>query len=346
MLQLIIAVFVVLLASALCSGTEAALFSMPMIRVRQLAETKSRAAQALVTIRQNMGRPIASIVILNNIANIVGSIIVGGIATTVLGNQWLGLFSGVLTFLVIIFSEIIPKTLGEQYAEQIALVAARPVLGVTYLLTPVVWLVEKITAPITKGAITPTTTEAEIRLLAKIGHLEGVIEADESEMIQRVFRLNDVKAADMMTPRVVLTSLRAGLTLTEAKADIIASPHSRIIIIGETIDDVVGIVLKDDLLTAMIEQQEEQTIADLVREVLFVPETARADELLRTFRSGRQHLAIVIDEFGGVSGVVTLEDVLENLTGQIVDETDEVINLREMLRKRREAFFTDSEEST
>ncbi len=343
MFQLLIAVFIVLLSSALCSGTEAALFSVPQIRVRQLAETKNRTAQALLAIRNNMSRPIATIVILNNIANIVGSIVVGSIATRVLGSQWLGLFSGVLTFLVIIFSEIIPKTLGEQHAERIALLAARPVLGLTYLLRPVVWFVERITSPITKGAITPTTTESEIKLLAKIGHQEGVIEADESEMIQRVFRLNDVKAADMMTPRVVLTYLQADLTLGEAKVEIIASPHSRILIIRESIDNVIGIALKDELLTAFIEQKEAQTISDLARDVQFVPETARADELLRTFRASRQHLAVVIDEFGGIAGVVTLEDVLENLTGQIMDETDEVINLREAIRKRRRQLLGDTE---
>lgn len=335
MVQLITAVLIVLLASALFSGTEAALFSTPLVRVRQLAETKRQGAQALLTIRKNLGRPIASIVIMNNVANIVGSIIVGSIATRVLGSQWLGLFSGILTFLVIVFSEIIPKTLGERYAETISLLAARPVLGLTYLLTPLVWVVEKITAPITQGKITPTTDEAEIKLLAKIGHQEGVIEADESEMIQRVFRLNDVKAADMMTPRVALTYLQSDLTLAEAQERIIASPHSRILIIEGHVDNVLGMALKDDLLTAIIEQKKEQPVSTLTREVQFVPGTARADELLQLFRKKRQHLAVVIDEFGGISGVVTLEDVLENLTGQIVDETDEVVNLREEIRKRQ-----------
>lgn len=335
MLQLITAILTVLLASALCSGTEAALFSTPLIRVRQLVEAKQRGAQALLTIRNNMSRPIASIVILNNVANIVGSIIVGSIATTVLGSQWLGLFSGILTFLVIIFSEIIPKTLGERHAEKISLLVGRPVLGLTYLLTPLVWIVEKITAPITQGKITPTTNEAEIKLLAKIGHQEGVIEAEESEMIQRVFRLNDVKAVEMMTPRVALTYLQGNLTLSEAQERIIASPHSRILITKERVDQVLGVALKDDLLTAIIEQKDEQPVAMLTREVQFVPENVRADELLQLFRTKRQHLAVVIDEFGGVAGVVTLEDVLENLTGQIVDETDQVANLREEIRKRR-----------
>ena len=335
--QLTFAVLIVLITSALCSGAEAALFSVSTLRVRQLAETSNRTARALLTIRENMSRPIATVVILNNVANIVGSIIVGSIATDVLGSRWLGLFSGVLTFLVIIFSEIIPKTLGERYAERIALLVAQPVLGLTYILTPLVWLVEKLTAPITKGKLAPTTNEAEIQLLAKIGHQEGVIEADESEMIQKVFMLNDVMAADMMTPRVALTYLEGDLTLAEAQEEIIASPHSRIIIIEETADNILGFALKDDLLTALIEQKGEQPVSSLVRKAKIVPETVRADELLQLFQKTRQHLVVVIDEFGGVAGVVTLEDVLENLIGQIVDETDEVVSLREEIRQRLNA---------
>lgn len=334
MTQLIITVFIVLLASALCSGTEAALFSVPTIRVRQLAETNNLAAKSLLSIRDNMSRPIATIVILNNVANIVGSIAIGGIVTSVLGSQWLGLFSGILTFAIIIFSEIIPKTLGERYAEQIALLAARPVVALTFLLTPLVWLVERLTAPITKGRVARTTDEAEIKLLARIGHQEGLIAADESEMIERVFLLNDKTAEQMMTPRVALTSLEADLTLAAAKAQIIASPHSRIPVVGENIDDVIGIVLKNELLVGLIEEKENELISNFIREVRFVPENMPADKLLAVFRKSRQHLAIVMDEFGGVAGVVTLEDVLETLTGQIIDETDKFVDLREASRKR------------
>jgi len=333
MVQLIIAVFIVLLSSALCSGSEAALFSVSLIKVRQMAQSKKPAALALLSIRENMSRPIATIVILNNVANIVGSIVVGGVATNVLGSRWLGLFSGILTFMVIIFSEIIPKTLGERFADRIALVVARPVQALTYIFTPLVWTVEKITSPITKGKTSPTTNEAEIKLLAHIGHQEGIIEDDESEMIQRVFRLNDLTAEDLMTPRVAMTYLRSHLTLAEAKADIIASPHSRIIITGETVDDVHGVTLKDELLTAIIEGQDNLRLSELAREVKFVPESVRADALLTAFRKMRQHLAVVIDEYGGVAGVVTLEDVLETLTGEIIDETDIFADLRVAAKK-------------
>ncbi|MDM8521307.1 hemolysin family protein [Anaerolineales bacterium HSG6] len=343
MFQLLLGVMAVLVASATCSLVEAALFSVPLTKVRQLAETKQPAALALLTIRENMNRPIATIVIVNNISNIVGSITLGAIAGTVLGSQWLGLFSTIFTFLVIILAEITPKVAGERFSEPIALFSARPIRFLVWTFTPLVWAVEKITSPITEGASRPTTDEAEIKLLAKIGQQEGIIESDESQMIQQVFKLNDITASNLMTPRVTLTHLQGRMTLAEAKDEILASPHSRIIVIGDTIDDVLGIVLKGVLLTEMIEGRDKQRIAELVSEVRFVPETLPADKLLPIFQQRRQHLAVVVDEFGGIAGVVTLEDVVEVLTGDIVDETDLIVDLQASAR-RKARKFTKSDE--
>lgn len=330
---LILVVLLLVISSALCSGSEAALFSITMIKVRQLVELKKRGAQALLTIQENMGRPIAAIVILNNIANIVGSIVVGNIAAEVLGSQWLGVFSGVLTFTVIIFAEIIPKNIGERYAESIALLVAPPVLFITRLLTPVVWLVEVIVSPFTKNSTQYTTNEAEIRLLTKIGHTEGVIELDESEMIQKVFELNDLTAADLMTPRVAMTYLKGALTLKECKDAIINSPHSRFVVVDETPDEIRGVALKDELLIALITSKENNSVDTFTKKILHVYETTYADTLIPLFQKEKQHLAIVTDAYGGVSGVITLEDVLEVLTGQIVDETDKVSDLQDFTSK-------------
>lgn len=332
---LFIAIGVVLLSSAICSGTEAALFSIPLLKARQMAQTRQPAALTLLAIRENMNRPIATIVILNNVANIVGSIVVGNLATAALGNRWLGVVSGTLTFLVIIFSEIIPKTIGENYADAIALRVAHPVLLLSRLLTPLVWCVEKLTAPFSKADNRFTTDEAEIKLLAKIGQKEGVIERDESEMIQRVFKLNDKSAADLMTPRVTMTYLKADATLAEMKSQIIDSQHSRIVVIEKSPDEVRGIALKDELLAAMVQGQSDHAIADYTHEARFVPEFAKADRLLKLFQENRQHLAVVLDEYGGVSGVVTLEDTLEVLTGEIVDETDTAVDMQEVAKQRR-----------
>ena len=339
MLQLLIIVIFVISGSALCSGIEAALFSVSTLKVRQLAQSKNPSAVALLAIRENMNRPIATIVVINNIFNIVGSIITGSIARKVLGDTWLGVFSGVLTFLIIIGAEIIPKTVGERYAETISLFIAIPLAALTLIFTPLVWVLENITAPFTRGKKQPTTNKAEIMLLADIAHQEGIIERDEAQMIQRVFQLNELTAADLMTPRTIVTYLRGNLTLAEAKTDIISSQHTRIIVINETIDEVIGVALKQNLLTAMVEGRKTQKIGTLTRKVGFVPETIRADRLMRNFLEAREHLAVVVDEYGNVSGVITLEDVLEVITGEIVDETDKTIDLQAIARKKRERML-------
>jgi CBS domain containing-hemolysin-like protein len=334
MLNLAIAILIMLLGSALCSGTETALLSVPLLKARQLAQTKQPAALALYAIRQRISRPIATIVILNNLFNIVGSIIIGGIATRAFGDALLGVFSGLLTFLVIVLGEILPKTLGERYAVKIALLVAIPVRTLAWLFTPVVWLLEKVTNPFMAPGQLPITNETEIKLLATIGHQEGIIEADEAEMIRRVFRLNDMKAIDIMTPRVAVTHLPGDSTIAEAQEDILSSQHSRILVSDTDIDRTLGLVLKNELITALIRGQGGQRLSTVARPVRFVAETERADKLLQDFQNAREHLAVVVDEYGGVSGVVTLEDVLEVLTGEIVDETDRNIDLQTLARQR------------
>lgn len=329
-------VLVVLVGSALCSGTETALLSVPAVRARQLAEAGGRRAAALWAIKQAIARPIAAIVVLNNVFNIVGSIAVGSAAIAAFGDQWVGVVSGVLTFLVILFAEIMPKTLGERYAEQVSLAVAVPTRWLTALFTPIVGLLEALMRPLTSGKRTPSISEAEIRLLAGIGRSEGVIEQDELDMIQRVFQLNDRTARELMTPRSALTWLDAGHTVADAHARIRASEHSRIVVADGGLDHVVGVAFKHDLLAALIDDPDA-VIGDHVREVDAVPWLLRADDLLERFRHRREHLALVIDEYGAVIGVITLEDVIEVLTGPIVDETDRHADLRAFARARGRA---------
>ena len=334
MIPLILAVLVVLISSAFCSGTEAALFTVSMVKARKALENNRYGSRQLVQILENMNRPIATIVVLNNIANIVGSITVGALAAHALGNEWLGIFSGVLTLLIIVFSEIIPKTLGELYSERVALQVAPSILVMTRMLSPIVWLLERITAPITRGKTNLTTNEAEIRLLAQIGLDEGVIEDDEAQMLQQVFKLNDTTAQDLMTPRIAMTYLNGGDALKDAKDFIISSQHSRLIIVGDTPDHVLGFALKSQLLAALINGDGSEPIADHHTSVQHVSEGIAADDLLTTFQRSKQHIALVEDAYGGVAGVVSLEDVLEVLTGEIVDETDQVVDMQQAARQK------------
>ena len=330
MLTLAAVIALVLLMSGLCSGTEAALFSIPEIRVRQIAQTRKRAALALLEIRKNISRPIVAIVILNNVANIGGSFLVSHIGLQVLGNELKAALSGVVTLLVIFFSEIIPKTLGERYSEKVALAAALPVRWLTFLLTPLIWLIEKGVSALTPNDAVgrATVNEAELKLMAQIGHKEGVLQKTEADIIHRVFDLANMTASDLMTPRVALTHVEGALSLKEACDQIIDSPHTRIIVTSGSKDKVTGLILKAEALAAVARGDDATLVSELQYPVRFLPEAMRAAGLLDLFRTQRQHLAVVVDEFGGVAGVVTLEDVLEILTGEIVDETDRTVNLR------------------
>ena len=336
MLGLILAVLTLLFISGLCSLVEAALFSVPVLRARTLAQSGKRSALALLSICEDMTKPISAIVVLINISNILGSIMVGNIAGNVLGDKWLGVFSGVLTFLVIVFAEIIPKTLGERHAERVSLISALPVKGFTWMLTPVIWALNQTTKPFTRGQnLGPTIDEAEIKLMASIGHKEGVIEEKESEIIQRVFELGNATASNLMTPRVAMTCIEGNQSLAEAIGEIMDSQHSRILVIDGSRDKVTGLVHKHELLAAMIRGQGTRLVSSFQHKVRFVPEARRADTLLGEFQLDRQHLAVVADEYGGVAGVISLEDVVEVLTGEIVDETDRTVDLQEIGRRKR-----------
>ena len=338
--KLLFAVGIVLFCSALCSGVETALLSVPLVKIKKLALSKTSSAKALLAIREKINRPITTIVTLNNISNIGGSIFVGGVATSVLGDKSLGTFTGILTFLIIVFGEIIPKTIAENHAMRVSLLAAKPILLLTRILTPLVWCVELITYPFISKNNRKTTDESEIKFLATIGHKEGVIESSESEMIQKIFDFNDMTAGDIMTPRVAMTSVNEKSKLSMVQDIIVNSQHSRIIVIKDSPDDVIGVTLKSELLCAMIKGENDKLISSFAHEVHFVAESTKTDNLLKIFQSKHEHLIVVVDEYGGVAGVVTLEDVLEILTGEIVDETDTVADLREFARKRTKHSFS------
>lgn len=333
---LITVVATVLLVSAACSGIEAAFFSVSMIKIRELSQKGNYRATLFLAMKRRMGRLVTTIVVINNLANIGGSMLVGSIAAQVMGNEWLGIFSAALTFSVILFSEIIPKTLGERHALPLTLIAVLPMRILVTLFFPLVWIMEILLKPLIKEEQRYTTNESEIKTLISIGSREGAIENSESRMIHQVFKLNDLRAQDIMTPRVMMTSLKKTQRLEDCRDFIAGAQHSRIVVINKTHDDVSGVVMKTELLQGLLDGRGDEPIAAFIHKPMYVPETKRADSLLSLFRESHQHLAIVIDEYGGVAGVVTLEDVLEVLTGEIVDETDTSVDLQAVARTRRE----------
>ena len=343
MTTLILLILFVIIGSGLFSGIEAALFSVPQSRVMMLAEQEKKGSSSLVKIKENLSRAIIIIVIGNNIVNIVGSIFVGVFAARILGNAWLGLISALLTILIIIFGEILPKTIGENYAEKISLFIAPILLVGIKLLKPIVWLLEKLTKRfVIKKKI---VSEEELRMLSELGHLEGSIEEDERDIIQKVFTLNDITAHDIMTPRTVLSSFQKNSVVGEIRNAIYDLNNSRLPVYSESIDDIVGICYRKHLLIALAKDQDDRTVGSFMQDVLYVREDMRVDDLLQLFLTRREQMAVVKDEFGGVSGLVTLEDVLEQLVGEIVDEDDEVVDTRAQAQQEAEKSDITVEEA-
>ncbi|MCP9783150.1 MAG: hypothetical protein RLZZ213_795 [Cyanobacteriota bacterium] len=320
---LILALLVVLViaGSALCSGVEAALLTVNPVRVHELAARSKpvRGARRLEQLRQRLGRTLSVLVIANNGFNIFGSLMLGGYAAIVFKRQGiegiaLPLFSVGLTVLVILLGEILPKALGSRLALPVALASAPALSIVAGLMLPLVLLLERLLPAITaENEI--STDEEEIRLLARLGSQKGQIEADEAAMIAKVFQLNDLTARDLMTPRVAAPTLDGATSLEKLREDLLANNAEWWVVLGEEVDEVLGVAGRERLLAALLQGEGNRTAASLSEPVDYVPEMIRADRLLTGFRRNSSGVRVVVDEFGGFVGVIGAEAVLAVLAG-------------------------------
>ena len=322
MVTVIILFLTIIIASGLCSMSEAAILSLPLDRARILHEEKRRHSRDLLYIKENITYAIASIVIINNAVNIVGSIFVGQQVALRFGNQWLGVASTVLTFSIIVASEIIPKTIGERYKIALSLFFAKPLRLLLWLFRPLVVLIIQITKPFVGDRKLPRVTEDEIKMMLKLGRAEGTVEMDEEVLCNRVFKLNDVRAVQIMKPMDQIYTLPAHQTLADVKEDIINSRFSRIAVYDKDPLDIVGTVQHRILLREIAKDNYQAHVRDFMREPIFVNWFTKADALLEKFQAYHQHLFIVQDSKGKDVGLVTMEDVLEELFGEIYDEKD------------------------
>lgn len=301
---------------------EASLFSYSLSKARLLAAKGKRGAQQALEIRQKPIRTIATFVILSSSVSTIGSIMVGSLAAQYFSSRGIGIFSAVLTFCTIIVSEIIPKNIGERWNHIVFPTAAIPLKWLTVVFSPFAKVLEFLLKPITSGASAFTTSEEEIALLTQVGAKEGSIEAGEAEMIQRVFKFNDITAGDMMVLRSFVTFLDGNKTVNEVSNFIKSAKHSRFPVFEGDNNNVTGVVHQRDILRALVDGQINVKISDYARDAMFVPASRLADDLLKDFQEKRTHLAVVVDDYSNVVGVVGLEDVVEELVGEIIDEKD------------------------
>lgn len=346
MIDLLLAVGIAIGISAVCSLFEAVLYSATPGQIEALAQEGSPAGRIFKTLRTDVDRPIAAILTLNTMAHTVGAAFAGSAAAGVFGHYWLPHFSAVFTAAVLVFSEILPKTIGVVYAGPMISLVAFPLRALVWLMTPLVWMSTGITRLIAPGKREGVITSAELRHLARLCFQEGGIESYQRQAIETILNLKKKRVKDVMTPRTVVVSFSEHARLEEVTQIHEKLEHSRYPVYDEDPEDIVGLVMVREIFISLVKGQRDIPLTNLTHPVHFVAETAKLDQTLIEFLDRKEHLFVVLDEYGGLAGVITLEDILEELLGrEIVDEFDQVADKRALARKRRRQVTGQTKET-
>jgi len=317
---------------------EAVFYSVPLRQIEEGARAGKKPWIRFKALRARVEEPIAAILSLNTIANTAGAAFAGSAATAVFGYRWLGLFSAAFTLGILLFSEILPKTVGVVYGRRMVPPVAYMLKGLVGFMRPVTWLTGYFTGMIAGERRREVITSSELGAMVRLGLESGTISPHQERSIQRILTLDQRRVKDVMTPRTVVFSLSGRLSIAEARRMQDRWEHSRFPVFDRDPEDIVGLVLTKDLFAEALEPSQEVRLLDIMRPVRFVAETAPLDQVLRDFLDSRQHLFVVSDEYGGLAGIITLEDILEEILGsEIVDESDRVADKRALAKARRGA---------
>jgi CBS domain containing-hemolysin-like protein len=327
-----------LCVSFLCSILEAALLSVTPAHLAKLEHDRPEVGRRVRALKSHIDQPLAAILSLNTIANTAGAAGVGAEAQRLWGSEVLAITSAVLTLMILLFSEIIPKTLGAMYWRRLTGFISTVLPAIILILFPLVWLSQAITGFMKRRRASEKLSREEFAALARVGEEQGVFDESEMRILRNLFHFGSLRTKDIMTPRMVMFSLEENTTVRAAIAERGSMIFSRIPIWKETPDHVTGYVLKDQLLLRAARSELDVPLRAFAREALVVPDSIPLPSLFEKLLDSREHIAVVVDEYGGVDGVVTMEDVLETLIGlEIVDEMDSVKDMRAMARANWEA---------
>ena len=331
-IQLII-VIILLALSAFFSSSETALTTVSRIKLRSLAEEGSKAAKKVLSVTENPGKLLSTILIGNNIVNISASALTTTLCTAVFGNKFVGIATGILTILVLIFGEITPKTLAARYNVQLSMIFVYPISILMFLLTPAIWLLDRVTGLIFKimrldtSGNGETMTESELRAIVNVSHEEGVIEKEERFMISNVVDFGDALSKDIMIPRTDMVCADVTSTYEELVDIFKSETFSRIPIYEESKDKVIGILyLKDLFFYSQLHDMKDFDLKKILRKPLFVYEYQKTSQIFADMKTSSVTMAIVLDEYGITSGIITMEDLIEEIVGDIRDEYDDYEN--------------------
>lgn len=317
-----------LLLLAFLWGAETALFAANRLRLRNLGKKGHRGALAALELLTRPARILSTLLISNNIVNSGLIVIATAAFIGLLGPETGALVSFVFSTILVLFVEIMSKSIAAQYADGIAPAAARPVLWLSVIWAPVIRLLSFITGLLIRpfgGRVhseAPMVTEEEIQALVQIGGEQGVLEKDERDMIHSIIEFGDTVVREVLVPRVDMVAVEADVPVEELLAIVRKHGHSRLPVYDDNFDNIVGLVHVKDLLTGVRDGRLGGTVRDYMRPAYLVPETKRVDDLFREMRRGKIHMAIAVDEYGGTAGLVTIEDLIEEIVGPIQDEYD------------------------
>ena len=328
MQTILIYLIVMIGLSGFFSGAEVALVSVSKLKAKQLFEENKKRAKYLYYLKENFQKTLITILIGNNLVNIAGSALATKLALDYFGDAGVGIATGVMTFLILTFGEVIPKTFCAKHSLKISLLISPIIYGLMVMLKPFVWGFYRFSLYVNKFG--PQThadyivTEQELKYMIRIGEQQGQIKPLEKEMIQNILKFDDTMVGQVMTPRNEIFALEGNLTIKEAIPLIIGQGYSRIPIYEGKLDKIKGVLVVSDLLSILNKNGTKKKLKQITHEAIFVLEHKKTDALLRELQHKSSHMAIVVNEHGSVEGVVTIEDLLEEIVGDIYDETDEV----------------------
>jgi len=335
MFLLIAFVLLALVFSFLCSIAEAVILSVTPAYTAILEKQGKPSGPLLRKLKTNIGQSLTAILTLNTVAHTVGAVGAGAQAVVVFGNAYLGVISAVLTLLILVFSEIIPKTLGAHHWRKLAPATAHGLRFLVWLLYPFVMLTEKLTGGMVDGANLSGFSRSEFAVMADLSAKEGQLAERESEILKNLLRLGDTRVRDVMTPRTVLFSLPGGTEVAEFFRKYEQIRFSRIPVYGDDPDHIQGFVLRSDLLLAQARGESIRTLDSFRRELPVLPDSASLARAFTLLLRQTSHLAMVVDEYGDLQGILTLEDIFETLLGlEIIDEGDEAVDMQQLARDR------------
>lgn len=335
MTLLFVYLFIALFISFLCSIMEAVLLSTPLSYLKAKSEQGSKSAKKFIRLKEDIDRPLSAILSLNTVAHTVGAAGVGAQATIVFGQAYFGVVSAVLTLLILVLTEIIPKTLGANYYKTLTGITAQIIKILIIITYPLVLISANLTRMLTKKEVDLTTSREEISALASIGTAEGIFHAKENKIIQNLITLKSIKVSQIMTPRVVVVAVDEEISLKEFFIQKDALHFSRIPIFQDNKDNITGYIFREMVFEKLAEDEFSIRLKDIKRDIITFTESNTLFKAWEELLHKQEHIALVIDEYGGMSGIVTTEDIIETLLGfEIVDEKDKHPDMQKFALER------------